>query len=90
MYFREDYYPDELLDFLSHEASHTRDYILKKELIAQGKSQKEVKQIIGNLWDEEERAYSHQVDWQKAIGQEPMFKTKIQQTQHIKTLYPKK
>ncbi|MGH1519960.1 hypothetical protein [Chryseobacterium sp. JK1] len=86
MYFREDYFPDELLDFLSHEASHTKDYLLKKELKAQGKSQKEIERIIGNNWDQEERAYSHQVDWQKAIGQEPMFGTRSEQTKHIRDL----
>ncbi|MCQ4140493.1 hypothetical protein [Chryseobacterium sp. EO14] len=90
MYFNENNYPDELLEFLSHEGSHAKDHILIKELISQGKSKKEIKEIIGNIWDQEERAYSHQIDWQKSTGQEPMFKTKIQQTQHIKDLYPLK
>ena len=76
MYFNEANFPDELLDFLSHEASHTRDYILKKELELQGKSKKEIKQIIGNLWDQEERAYSRQVDWQKSTGKNQCLKPK--------------
>ncbi|MPS64074.1 MAG: hypothetical protein DI622_15515 [Chryseobacterium sp.] len=80
---------DQFLTEIIHEGSHVIDNLLKKELKKQGKTQKEINKIIGNNWDQEIKAFSHERDWQLKIGVSPEYESLKEIETHVQAKYPK-
>ncbi|WP_294250411.1 hypothetical protein [uncultured Chryseobacterium sp.] len=80
---------DEFLTEIVHEGSHVIDNILKKKMLREDKAKKEIDEIIGNNWEQEIRAYSHERDWQLKIGITPEYKSIQEIEKHVKAKYPK-
>ncbi|MCI3938120.1 hypothetical protein MQX03_12980 [Chryseobacterium aahli] len=80
---------DDFLTEIVHEGSHVIDNILKKKMLKDGKAKKEIDGIIGNNWEQEIRAYSHERDWQLKIRIKPEYESIQDIEKHVKIEYPK-
>jgi hypothetical protein len=79
---------DQFLTEIIHEGSHVIDNILEQKMLKEGKTRKEIDEIIGNNWEQEIRAYSHERDWQLKIGIKPEYKSLEDIEKHVKIEYP--
>ncbi len=66
------------MDNICHEGSHCIDYLAKIE-----------KKQIGNTWEQESRAFGHEMDFQKETGRQPIFESEKEKLKHIKNNYDK-
>ncbi|MBB4806737.1 hypothetical protein HNP38_002033 [Chryseobacterium defluvii] len=80
---------EQFLTEIIHEGSHVIDNLLKKKFLKEGKTLKEIEKSIGNNWEQEIKAFSHERDWQIKIGIEPEYKSLKNIEKHVKTEYPK-
>ncbi|SFN66954.1 hypothetical protein SAMN05421594_3750 [Chryseobacterium oleae] len=80
---------EEFLTEVIHEGSHVVDNLLKEQLLSEGKTLKEIEKIIGNNWDQEIRAYSHEQAWHTKVGRDPEYKSLNDIKKHVKTVYTK-
>lgn len=80
---------DDFLTEIVHEGSHVIDNILKKKMLKDCKAKKEIDGIIGNNWEQEIRAYSHERDWQLKIRIKPEYESIQDIEKHVKIEYPK-
>ncbi|MCY1659619.1 hypothetical protein [Chryseobacterium sp. SL1] len=78
IYAKETDFIGDFLDNICHEGSHCIDYLAKIE-----------KKQIGNTWEQESRAFGHEMDFQKETGRQPIFESGKEKLKHIKNNYDK-
>ncbi|NML55833.1 hypothetical protein [Chryseobacterium cheonjiense] len=75
MYFRASRKPEVFLSELIHEGTHAKEMHEIIELIKKGKTETEIRKIMGNNWSSEKRAFFHERSWQEATGMKKDFQT---------------
>ncbi|QQV02749.1 MULTISPECIES: hypothetical protein [Chryseobacterium] len=75
MYFRASRKPDVFLSELIHEGTHAKEMHEIIEMIKSGKTEVEIRKIMGNNWSSEKRAFFHERAWQEATLMKKDFET---------------
>ncbi|AYZ14498.1 hypothetical protein EGY05_22370 [Chryseobacterium arthrosphaerae] len=87
MYFRSSRNPDVFLSELIHEGTHAKEANEIIEMLKNGKTEEQIREIIGNNWSSEKRAFFHEHAWQEATGMEKDFDTIEAMLENIFTNY---
>ncbi|MGE8512910.1 MAG: hypothetical protein ACN6N7_09450 [Chryseobacterium culicis] len=75
MYFRSSRNPNVFLSELIHEGTHAKEALEIKSLLDLGKTDSQIREIMGNNWSSEKRAFFHERAWQEATGMKKEFDT---------------
>lgn len=87
MYFRSSRNPDVFLSELIHEGTHAKEANEIIEMLKNGKTEEQIREIIGNNWSSEKRAFFHEHAWQEATGMGKDFDTIEAMLENIFTNY---
>ncbi|WP_312510612.1 hypothetical protein [Chryseobacterium culicis] len=87
MYFRSSRNPDVFLSELIHEGTHAKEANEIIEMLKNGKTEEQIREIIGNNWSSEKRAFFHERAWQEATGMKKEFDTIEAMLENIFTNY---
>lgn len=89
-YFKVSTIPERFLTQLVHEGTHALDNLRAESLKELGRTVDEIKAEIGNTWIKEERAFTNEWEFQKAIRMESLEFNSIKEIQeYVKRYYPK-
>lgn len=87
VYFRSSAGVERYMGEIVHEGTHINDILKIEELLNSGKTENEIKKIMGNIKSFEKRAYFHERAYQKATETIPDHETIDKMLEHIEIGY---